>query len=391
MTISSSVPGIDDSTKDPRGLVAAGLAAERAGRIEVAVDHYAAALETAASADDAPVRSEALRRLAVLHNLRGEWDIARDLAEQAYQVAMRANALREGAEALNALGGFAFELGDMAKSAQHYGHARDLAVKVPDLLAHIEHNLGILANVRGKRSEAMIHFETALTAAQRAGDPRQAAMAHHNLGRVWADLEQYADAQSHYEQALHGALALDDRHLEGLCRLNLAEILVRQGQNGTAKHEAEVALAIFDGLDSRRDKGAANRVLGMIYRESERPALAESKLCSAIEIARSSACPLSEAEARREIAVLYQHLGRRTDALYQFDKASSLFAGVEARGDQEDARHRWNELTVSPAGSPIDAETGSATDAVRLTSEPSRTAAPNDGPIARRCSPGQFP
>ena len=39
----------------------------------------------------------------------------------------------------------------MTQSAQHYGHARDLAVKVPDLLAHIEHNLGILANVRGKR------------------------------------------------------------------------------------------------------------------------------------------------------------------------------------------------------------------------------------------------
>ena len=69
-------------------------------------------------------------------------------------------------------------------------------------------------------------------------------------------------------------------------------MLVRQGQNGTAKHDAEAALEIFDGLDSRRDKGAANRVLGMIYRENRRPALAESKLYSAIEIARSSACPL---------------------------------------------------------------------------------------------------
>lgn len=328
---------------ESRRLLAAGVIAERAGRIEVAFDHYAEALEKAGTGD-VSVCSEALRCLAVLHNLRGEWSIARELAEQAYQVAIRGGASREAASALNALGGFAFESGDMAQSAQHYTHARDLALRSSDLVALIEHNLGILANVRGDRAEAMTHFEAALMAAERAGDTRQAAMAHHNLARAWVDMEQYADAQSHYEQALSGALIVGDRHLEGLCRLNLAEMQVRQGRSATAKDDAEAALAIFDGLDSRRDKGAANRVLGMIYRENCRPALAESKLNSAIEIARSSACPLSEAEARREIGVLYQLLGRRTDALYQFERASTLFGAVEARDEQVDARRRWNEL-----------------------------------------------
>jgi tetratricopeptide (TPR) repeat protein len=353
MTIASRGIRIDEDIEDPRVLLSAGLIAERAGRIEVALDHYAAALETSADTD-APVRSEALRRLAVLHNLRGECGVAQELAQQAYQVAMRAEAKREGAEALNALAGFAFEMGDMTLSERHYGQARDLAARIPELVSQIEHNLGILANVRGNRAEAMAHFQLALTAAEHAGDARQAAMAHHNLGVVCMDLERYADAQGHYEQALSGALALGERHLKGLCHLNMAEMHLLQGRSAIAKDDAEAAFAIFEGLDSRRDKGAANRILGMIFRDSDRPALAESKLSSAIEMARSSACPLSEAEARREIAELYQRLGRRTDALRQLEQACSLFGSIEARTDQEDVRCRLGALLNDERGDKVD-------------------------------------
>ena len=246
---------------ESRGHLSTGLIAERAGRIEVALDHYAAALENSVEADVA-IRSEALRRLAVLHNLRGEGDVARELAQQALQVALRSEARHEAAEALNALAGFAFESGDMGVADRHYGQARDLAEGNPDLLSQIDHNLGILANVRGERVQAAAHFQIALMSAERAGDARRVAIAHHNLGMGCADLEQWELAQAFFEMALLGALAIGDRHLEGLCRLNLAETHLLQGRVALARGGAEEALTLFDGMDSRRDKGAALRVLG---------------------------------------------------------------------------------------------------------------------------------
>ena len=78
--------------------------------------------------------------------------------------------------------------------------------------------------------------------------------------------------------------------------------------------------------------------------------MAESRLSSAIEIGRSTGCPLSEAEARRELGVLYERLGRRSDALAQFEKAHSLFDSVEARRDQEDIRRRINALHAGDLG-----------------------------------------
>lgn len=342
-------PGVSDLV-DPRASLTAGLAAERAGRIEVAFDHYAAALETSGDTEGA-TRSEGLRRLAVLHNLRGECEVAQDLGLQAYQVALRAEAKREAAEALNALAGFAFESGSMVQAGRFYEQARELAVDFHELLPRIDHNLGILANVRGDRAQAAAHFQAALVAAERIGDARQAGMAFHNLGMICVDMAEYAGAEAHFEQALLRALAIGDLHLEGLCHLNLAETHLRQGRSAIARGDAEEALTIFEGLDSRRDKGATNRVLGMIFRDSGRTALAESKLCSAIEIARSTTCPLSEAEARRELALLYQRIGRRAEAATQFEKAYTLFGNLEARIDQEDVRHLMGTVYEGVEGS----------------------------------------
>ncbi len=357
MPIASSVPSLTEDIEDPRAQLAAGLRAERAGRIEAALDHYAAALERIAESD-AAIRSEALRRLAVIHNLRGEAEVARDLAQRAYKIAMRASAKREGAEALNALAGFALESGDMTLSARYYGQARDLAAGTPELMQHIEHNLGILANIRGDCAQASAHFRVALVAAERIGDALQAAMALHNLGMICVDLGQYTEAEAYFERALLSSLALGQRHLEGLCRLNLAETHLLQGRGAIARGDAEAAVTIFEGLDSRRDKGAANRILGMIFRDSDRPALAESKLASAIQIARSTSCPLSEAEARRELGILYQRVGRRQEAFDQLEKAHSLFDSIEARRDQEDIRQRISALHTHGYHGPADRRRG---------------------------------
>jgi putative nucleotidyltransferase with HDIG domain len=71
----------------------------------------------------------------------------------------------------------------------------------------------------------------------------------------------------------------------------------------------------------------------MVYRETGRPALAEARLRSALELAVTTGSVLNEAATRRELAILYQALCRNQDALRLLNEAHGLFGRLDARGD----------------------------------------------------------
>src|SRR5439155_132902 len=100
-----------------------------------------------------------------------------------------------------------------------------------------------------------------------------------------------------------------------------------------ARRDSEAALALYDQLGAQGAKADAYRVIGMLYRETGRLALAESRLRSAIELAVTSGSVLNEAEASRELALLYQATGRNQEALTLLNAAYRLFRRVDARRD----------------------------------------------------------
>src|SRR5207302_1004174 len=114
-----------------------------------------------------------------------------------------------------------------------------------------------------------------------------------------------------------------------------------------ARRNAEAALALFDQLDARSNKGDAYRIIGMVYRETGRHALAESRLRSAIDLALSSGSVLSEAEASRELALLYQTMGRNQEALRLLNAAHGLFGRLDARIDLVHVAGRVGELETT--------------------------------------------
>src|SRR5207247_2340894 len=122
-----------------------------------------------------------------------------------------------------------------------------------------------------------------------------------------------------------------DAYLGGLCLVNHAKVHVARERYEDARHDAEAALAVFDQLGVGSAKADAYRVLGMIYRETGRPGLAESRLKSAIELAVGAGSVLNEAEASRELALLYQAMGRNQEALSLLNAAHRLFGRLDAR------------------------------------------------------------
>ncbi|OYV66756.1 MAG: hypothetical protein B7Z72_10765, partial [Gemmatimonadetes bacterium 21-71-4] len=134
-------------------------------------------------------------------------------------------------------------------------------------------------------------------------------------------------------ETVAGAERVGDRHLRGLALVNRAEVQVARQRYDEALGVADEALRVFDELGAAGAKSEAYRVIGMVYRETGRPLLAESRLRAAIEAAVASGSVLAEAEASREIAVLFQGMGRNENALAMLNASHRLFRRLDARVD----------------------------------------------------------
>ncbi len=309
---------------------------DQAGNLAEAADAYQVAIQVAEQSGDLPALIESLRRISIIHHHRNEAEKAAALCSRSLELALQAERTTLAAEALNTLGIFAFERGDMTEARVTYDRALALGGEVPALRARIEQNLGILANVQGDLEAASTHYEASLEACRKAGNRHGCAIAYHNMGMNSADRGRWADADRYFSESASLAIELGDVRLQGLCLLNHAEVHLARQSYEAARHNAEQALAIFDQLGDRIDKPDAYRVLGMVYRETGRANLAESRFKGAIELARASDALLSEAESSRELARLYQDMGRNQEALTLLNAAHRLFGRLTARLDLVD-------------------------------------------------------
>ncbi len=301
-------------------------------------------MEAAERSGDRRTQAEALRRLSVQHHHRGERDAARELSERSYAIATAIGDDVLAGEALNVLGGFSFESGAMDEARTRYLQALALGGTDSRLRGRIEQNLGILANIHGDHAEALIHYRRSLAAFEGSGEDKGRAIAYHNLGMVSSDRQLWEDADRYFRESLEITRAVGDVHLEGLCLLNHAEVHVARQRFEEARGNAEAALAIFDRMGARLDKADVYKVLGVVYRETGRHALAESRLRAAIEQAVSTGSVLSEAEASRELARLYQMMGRNQEALRLLGAAHRLFSRLDARVDLVDVASKVSRL-----------------------------------------------
>src|SRR6266699_1582767 len=256
---------------------------ERAACLPEAIASYEAAVVAAERGSERTVLAEALRRLAVVRRHRSEVAAATALCQQSYEVARQSGDDLLAAEALNTLGGLYLSAGAPDDARRVFLEALELGGSNREVRARVEQNLGILANIRGELHEAIARYERSLDAYRDCGDDHGCALAYHNLGMVSAD--------------------------RGW--LNAADCYFRES----------------------RAKAEAYRVIGMVYRETGRIVLAESRLRSAIELAVAAGAVLGEAEASRELALLYQAMGRNQEALRLLNTASRLFQRLDARVD----------------------------------------------------------
>ncbi len=317
---------------------------DRAGKVSEAIRRYDAAVRNGTRTGALSVACEAYRHLSVLHHRRNEPQLARTLCQASHRIAVELGDSSLVAQALNARAGMAFENGSIDEARQLFADALATGGGDPAMVARIQQNLGILCNLEGDCAQAIEHYEQSLRAYQMASDENGCALAHHNLGMVNADQKLWDAADDHFGRSHALAVRVGDLHLQGLCLLNHAEVHLARGMYGEAKANAETALLLFDQLEAELDKADAYRMLGVVFRETGRPVLAESRLQAALTLARETGSVLSEAEASRELAVLCQEQNRNLEALTLLHAAHQLFSRLNARNDAVDIVGKREQL-----------------------------------------------
>lgn len=294
---------------------------------------YERAIQEAERTNEQRLLAEALRRLAVVRHERHENDVARQLCDRSLAVAESMNSFELASEALNTLGCMLLRIGVLGDAESVFKRALGHPDVSRGLRARIERNLGIVANIQGDLEEARRRYSQSLDESQAVGDEHGCAHALHNLGIVNTHLNQLAEADTFFTKSFAIAERAGDLRLRGLCLLNHADLETTRQRFEDARQKAEASLAIFDQLGARGQKSAAYRVIGVVYRETGKLALAESRLRSAISLAEDAGAALPEAEATRDLAITYQAMGRNQEALLLLNRSHSLFRRLDARRD----------------------------------------------------------
>jgi putative nucleotidyltransferase with HDIG domain len=327
-----------------RGLFAKAADGDRSGRLEEAIAGYEEAVVAAEAERDNTTLAEALRMLAVALHRRQERHRARALCERSRDLSIAMNDSLLEAQALNTLAVFDLVEGAMDSARVVFQAALDSKGADARLRARIEQNLGIMDNIQGDLTGALTHYRNALEAFQLAGDERGCAMAYDSLGMISADQKNWDAADAAFAQSIELTTRLGDVHLRAIGQLHRTEVFIARSQFDLALRSAEEALRVFDRLGVVRNKSDAYRVVGAVYRATGRVQLAEARLRMGIDLAGSVGAVLEEAEATREMALLYGEMGRNQDALRLLNGAYRLFGRLDARTDMVDVASRVDKL-----------------------------------------------
>ncbi len=340
----SLLPQPDSEPRPAGAMLRAGRSHDRAGRLDQALIAYSEAIALAELDPEPAVLVEALRRKAVVHHRRNEPSLASELCQRSYDEAVALGDRTLAGEAMNAMGGFRMQIGDLDEAEAAFQAALRLAQSDSSLLGRIHQNLGILSSIRGHREQAMQHYGLSLEAFKEAGDERGTAIGYHNLGMVASQRGDLDQAEASLSRGAMIAAQIEDVHLEGLCWLNLAAVSHKAQQFADALKRAEASLAIFEQLGSDADKADAYKVIGMVFRDTGRPVMGESRLRAAAQMAVQTTSVLTEAEASRELALLYQTVGRNQEALGLLNHAHGLFSRLRAQIELVDVAGKQQEL-----------------------------------------------
>ncbi len=244
--------------------------------------------------------------------------------------------------ALNLAGAVLFELGDLKGAEERFSDLLELAREQADdeMSGRATNNLGAIASLRGDHERALSLFRLSLPAYQKTGFLVGLAQTAHNLGIVHRDLANWRDADRAFQIAFRRARQLGDERLAAMARVGRAEVSHRRGDDKYGRAEANHALETFMRIGDELGHADALRLLGNIAAAQQDWDAAQRYFDEALNLARSHANPLLEAEILEGRGELHAAMGRGGLARADLEVAAAIYRrlGAAKRQGETEAR-----------------------------------------------------
>jgi putative nucleotidyltransferase with HDIG domain len=316
------------------------------GAWDEALAGYDSALELLREEEDPSAFADVLRQIGTVHRDRGDLDRAREAYARSLEVAERGGAADRQAKALNVLGIVEMRMGERDRASELLLRARALGEEAQDerLVAMVDQNLGILANIQGNVAVALLSYRSALERYRRLGDENTACGALVNMGMAHVDLAEWDAAERCFDEAAALAERLGDAMKTGLVELNRTELYLRRRRWEAARESCERSLHVFHRLRSRPSIGEAYKYQGILFRETGRPELADTHFALSLGLAETSSDRLLQAETQLEWALLHLEEERPQEGILRLNRALALFRELRARREVLDIESRLARL-----------------------------------------------
>jgi putative nucleotidyltransferase with HDIG domain len=271
-------------------------------------------------------------------------------SEEYYTLAYTIGSLNDdhqrASRSLNGLAILHQERGEMELAEGVYLQARSLALLADDILTmgRINQNLGTLSNIRGNFASALTFYTSSLECYEKVRHEPGVAGVLNNLGMLHIDRQELEEADACLSRALEVCKSIGDVVTEGIVHTNRTELLIAKRELDRARVSCDHAFEIASQLADNRIKADALKFYGVIYRETGKPHLAEIHIRQALAIASKQGNLLTEAESKRELALVLRAQERNREALESLNEAHVLFSALRAEQDQADVNHRVDQL-----------------------------------------------
>ena len=179
---------------------------------------------------------------------------------------------------------------------------------------------------RGTWSDHAAAQDTALAAAQRAGDKTGQATAHNYLGHISVVRGSYDGAGWHFQQARALFRQIGSRTGEARAHLVMGMALDRQGRYGEALEHAEQARDLYGAEGHRGGQAVALHNIGWAQGQMGRHQQALASLQQALDLFSALGHRPGEAAAWSSLGDAHSHCGHHTEAGDYYTLAVELFA-----------------------------------------------------------------
>ena len=327
-------------------LIESGKEAQRTGAWDEALAHFETALAMTSPEQDASSTADLLRWTGSVHGERGSLDLAVEKFEASRQIAQENDLKEQLVAALVSLANVELLRGNLEASADLFLQAREVGetVGMDRMVATVDQNLGVIANIQGNVAMALLSYRSALERYRRMNDESSVTRTLNNMGMAHVDLSEWQAAESCFEQAADLAQQTGNSMMVGRVELNRTELHLKRRRYDAAQESCDRSLQVFHRLRTKPSIAEAYKFYGILYRETAKPDQADTHFALSLGMAEACQNKLLQAETQMEWALLHLEEERQQEGILYLNRSLHLFREMKANREVLDIEKRLRRL-----------------------------------------------